>query len=47
MGIYVGSYVILRFDDFVEKIIKRKNEVFEEEVIEKKVKEIKKEIKEI
>ena len=47
MGIYVGSHVIPRPDDSVEKIIKRKNEASEEEVIEKKVKEIKKETKEI
>ena len=38
MGIYVGSHVIPRPDDSVEKIIKRKNEASEEEVIEKKVK---------
>ena len=47
MGIYVGSHVIPRPDDSVEKIIKRKNEASEEEVIEKKAKEIKKETKEI
>ena len=34
MGIYVGSHVIPRPDDSVEKIIKRKKETFNEEVIE-------------
>ena len=47
MGVYVGSHVIPRPDDSVEKIIKRKNEASEDEVIEKKAKEIKKETKEI
>ena len=36
MGIYVGSHVIPRPDDSVEKIIKRKNETSKEEVIEEK-----------
>ena len=36
MGIYVGSHVIPRPDDSVEKIIKRKKETFNEEVIEEK-----------
>ena len=43
MGIYIGSHVIPRPDDSVEKIIKRKKETFNEEVIEKK--EIKTETK--
>ena len=34
MGIYIGSHVIPRPDDSVEKIIKRKKETFNEEVIE-------------
>ena len=45
MGIYVGSHVIPRPDDSVEKIIKRKKETFNEEVIEKK--EIKTETKDV
>ena len=36
MGIYIGSHVIPRPDDSVEKIIKRKKETFNEEVIEEK-----------
>ena len=36
MGIYVGSHVIPRPDDSVEKIIKRKNETSKEVVIEEK-----------
>ena len=36
MGIYVGSHVIPRPDDSVEKIIKRKKETFNEEVIKRK-----------
>ena len=36
MGIYVGSHVIPRPDDSVEKITKRKKETFNEEVIEEK-----------
>ena len=47
MGIYVGSHVIPRPDDSVEKIIKRKNETSKEVVIEEKVEETKKEIKDI
>ena len=47
MGIYVGSHVIPRPDDSVEKIIKRKNETSKEEVIEEKVEKIKKETKDI
>ena len=45
MGVYVGSHVIPRPDDSVEKIIKRKKETFNEEVIEKK--EIKTETKDV
>lgn len=45
MGIYIGSHVIPRPDDSVEKIIKRKKETFNEEVIEKK--EIKTETKDV
>ena len=47
MGIYVGSHVIPRPDDSVEKIIKRKVEPSMEEVTQKKVEETKKEIKDI
>ena len=47
MDIYVGSHVIPRPDDSVEKIIKRKNETSKEEVIEEKVEKIKKETKDI
>ena len=47
MGIYVGSHVIPRPDDSVEKIIKRKVEPSIEEVTQKKVEETKKEIKDI
>lgn len=47
MSIYVGSHVIPRPDDSVEKIIKRKNETSKEEVIEEKVEKIKKETKDI
>ena len=52
MGIYVGSHVIPRPDDSVEKIIKRKKETFNEEVIEEKetkteTKDIEEEIEEI
>ena len=47
MGIYIGSHVIPRPDDSVEKIIKRKNETSKEEVIEEKVEKIKKETKDI
>ena len=45
MGIYVGSHVIPRPDDSVEKIINRKNQNSKEEVIEKKVEETKAETK--
>ena len=45
MGIYVGSHVIPRPDDSVEKIIKRKKETFNKEVIEEK--EIKTETKDV
>ena len=45
MGIYIGSHVIPRPDDSVEKIIKRKKETFNKEVIEKK--EIKTETKDV
>ena len=47
MGIYVGSHVIPRPDDSVEKIIKRKNETSKEEVLEEKVEKTKKETKDI
>ena len=47
MGIYIGSHVIPRPDDSVEKIIKRKNETSKEEVIEEKVEKTKKETKDI
>ena len=47
MGIYIGSHVIPRPDDSVEKIIKRKVEPSIEEVTQKKVEETKKEIKDI
>ena len=36
MGIYVGSHVIPRPDDSIEKIIKRKKETSNEKVIEEK-----------
>ena len=47
MGIYVGSHVIPRPDDSVEKIIKRKNEASTKEVVKEKVEEIKKETKDV
>ena len=47
MGIYIGSHVIPRPDNSVEKIIKRKVEPSIEEVTQKKVEETKKEIKDI
>ena len=47
MGIYVGSHVIPRPDDSVEKIIKRKNGASTKEVVEEKVEEIKKETKDV
>ena len=40
MGIYIGSHVIPRPDDSVEKIINRKNLNSKEEVIEEEVEEI-------
>ena len=43
MGIYVGSHVIPRPDDSVEKIIKRKNKTSKEETVEEKVEERKNE----
>ena len=46
MGIYVGSHVIPRPDDSVEKIIKRKNQTSKEEVIEEKTKKETKDIEE-
>ena len=47
MGIYVGSHVIPRPDDSVEKIIKRKNETSKEVVIEEKVEETKVETRDV
>ena len=47
MGVLIASHVIPRPDDSVEKIIKRKVEPSTEEVTQKKVEEIKKEIKDI
>ena len=47
MGVLIASHVIPRPDDSVEKIIKRKVEPSIEEVTQKKVEEIKKEIKDI
>ncbi len=47
MGIYVGSHVIPRPDDSVEKIINRKNLNSKEEVIEEEIEEAKVETKEI
>ena len=41
MGIYVGSHVIPRPDDSVEKIINRKNQNSKEELIEQKIEETK------
>ncbi|WP_338946080.1 BMC domain-containing protein [Fusobacterium canifelinum] len=46
MGIYVGSHVIPRPDDSVEKIIKRKNQTSKEEVIEEKIKKETKDVEE-
>ena len=40
MGIYVGSHVIPRPDDSVEKIIKRKKETSKEEVVKEKAEEM-------
>ena len=45
MGIYIGSHVIPRPDDSVEKIINRKNKNSKEELIEQKVEETKAETK--
>ena len=45
MGIYVGSHVIPRPDDSVEKIINRKNQNSKEELIEQKIEETKVETK--
>ena len=47
MGIYIGSHVIPRPDDSVEKIIKRKNETSKEVVIEEKVEETKVETRDV
>lgn len=46
MGIYVGSHVIPRPDDSVEKIIERKNQTSKEEVIEEKTKKETKDVEE-
>ena len=46
MGIYVGSHVIPRPDNSVEKIINRKNQNSKEEVIEEKTKKETKDIEE-
>lgn len=40
MGIYIGSHVIPRPDDSVEKIIKRKKETSKEEVVKEKAEEM-------
>ena len=45
MGIYVGSHVIPRPDDSVEKIIKRKKETSKEEVVKEKAEEMENETK--
>lgn len=45
MGIYVGSHVIPRPDDSVEKIINRKNQNSKEELIEQKIEETRAETK--
>ena len=45
MGVYVGSHVIPRPDDSVEKIINRKNQNSKEELIEQKIEETKAETK--
>lgn len=45
MGIYIGSHVIPRPDDSVEKIIKRKKETFKEEVVKEKAEEMENETK--
>ena len=47
MGIYIGSHVIPRPDDSVEKIINRKNQNSKEEVIEEEIEEAKVETREI
>lgn len=45
MGVYVGSHVIPRPDDSVEKIIKRKKETSKEEVVKEKAEEMENETK--
>ena len=45
MGIYIGSHVIPRPDDSVEKIIKRKKETTKEEVVKEKAEEMENETK--
>lgn len=45
MGIYIGSHVIPRPDDSVEKIIKRKKETSKEEVVKEKAEEMENETK--
>ena len=44
-GIYIGSHVIPRPDDSVEKIIKRKKETSKEEVVKEKAEEMENETK--
>ena len=45
LGVYIGSHVIPRPDDSVEKIINRKNQNSKEELIEQKIEETKAETK--
>ena len=45
MGIYIGSHVIPRPDDSVEKIIKRKKETSKEEVVKETAEEMENETK--
>ena len=45
MGIYIGSHVIPRPDDSVEKIIKRRKETSKEEVVKEKAEEMENETK--
>ena len=45
MGIYIGSHVIPRPDDSVEKIIKRKKETSKKEVVKEKAEEMENETK--
>ena len=45
MGLYIGSHVIPRPDDSVEKIIKRKKETSKEEVVKEKAEEMENETK--